>query len=682
VTQPVTQRRSLWPGRFTWIALLLVGGSLVLSVSCDSRSSRRGAATRPKLKRSNDSAYLVDALATGLNNLPREIVLELQPPQPILDDSKSADGQPVLAACNVTPAVPDGPFNFLYVPKGNANFRRLGVRSGDIVRYFINRNQDSVEHGIEQVDFIELPVRRLDTNDPNNALIFEGGLSNAVEFPERIEIWRFSDKRMNEIRQRITRYVQQPRERISWEPTPDESALEQLLERANQWLRNLPEDGQSWETEPLVSQLPAALRETKPLAALLAEQSLKSGPFAPSEAQQLQQAIWLRDISRWAKGEATAPVEVARALFDWTVRNIQLDSPDQPGYVHQPWQALMYGHGTARHRAWVFAELCRQQQLDVVMLAADGQWWLPALFDEGQLTLFDSRLGLPIAGPELGSVATLAQVVAEPTLLSDLDIAGEDAGEDVEEEHKYPVTAEMLDTITAWPVATPLQLAERARLLEQSLRGDDFVVLSANVRQLAEELAKQTVVDDVQLWPFPLESVLAENTMSPRQRLEAGQRFLAFAQRPRLWKARVLHFQGTKDIPLEQRNDPLAQPDLGHRQATALYQDPRIRPPNVLLERIDPTKRALYLTVKGDASYWLGLLSYDLGKYQIAEDWLARRTLAATPNGPWTASARYNLARTHEALGDLPAAIELLESEDSPQRHGNLLRARRLRNEE
>jgi TolA-binding protein len=99
----------------------------------------------------------------------------------------------------------------------------------------------------------------------------------------------------------------------------------------------------------------------------------------------------------------------------------------------------------------------------------------------------------------------------------------------------------------------------------------------------------------------------------------------------------------------------------------------------VLLEKIDPSKRAIYLAAKGDASYWLGLLSYDLGKYPVAKNWLAVLTLAANPDGPWTTGARYNLARTLEALGDLPAAIELLESNDSPQRYGNVLRARQLR---
>ncbi|NOZ38650.1 MAG: hypothetical protein GXP24_00305 [Planctomycetes bacterium] len=672
----MTKQRTYWTNALLLVGVLFLGGGLLLSGGCK-KPARSRSASRARARSHTDSAFLVDTLAKGLNHLPREIVLDLQPPVPILDDAKSADGQPVLAACDETPKVLGGPYNYLFVPKGNANFRKRGVRPGDIVRYFVDVDEESIQHGIQQVDYIELTVRRLDENDPQNALIIEGGLSGTVpaQFPERIEIWRFSDKRMNEIRQRITRYLKKPKILIGWEPSPDESALVQLLERANQWLRNLKDEQGNWVPEPLVKELSAELRKKKPLDVLLSDAALQSGPFDATEGRQLQQAIWLRDISHWAKGEAFSPVEVAEALFDWTVRNIQLDSPGEQGgvptgYVHQPWQVLMYGHGTAKQRAWVFAELCRQQQLDVVMLATGDRWWLPALLHDGQLYLFDTRLALPIPGKEPGRVATLAEVIAEPTLLSNLDVG---------EEFQYGTTAEDLQQVTANLVASPLQLSQRAYLLEQAFEGDDFVVFSANTRRVAEAAEKLSGVSKVQLWSFPFESVLAERAMSPAQRLRAAQRFLIFAQRPRLWKARVLHFQGTKEVPVEERNDPLAQPDLGHQQATALYQNPRIRPPNALLEKVEPSKRVIYERAKADASYWLGLLSYDLGKYKVAEDWFAKRTLAAKPEGPWTAGAIYNLARTLEALGKLETAIQFLEADKSPQRQGNLLRARELK---
>ena len=47
-----------------------------------------------------------------------------------------------------------------------------------------------------------------------------------------------------------------------------------------------------------------------------------------------------------------------------------------------------------------------------------------------------------------------------------------------------------------------------------------------------------------------------------------------------------------------------------------------------------------------------------------------------SPPSPWTPGARYNLARCYEQLGQSSLARQWLESDkESPQRHGNLLRA-------
>ena len=52
--------------------------------------------------------------------------------------------------------------------------------------------------------------------------------------------------------------------------------------------------------------------------------------------------------------------------------------------------------------------------------------------------------------------------------------------------------------------------------------------------------------------------------------------------------------------------------------------------------------------------------------------------LDASPDGPWTNGARYNLARCYEQMGQLDKAQQLYLIDESPQRHGNLIRARRL----
>ena len=79
---------------------------------------------------------------------------------------------------------------------------------------------------------------------------------------------------------------------------------------------------------------------------------------------------------------------------------------------------------------------------------------------------------------------------------------------------------------------------------------------------------------------------------------------------------------------------------------------------------------------KQDATYWLGLISFDEGEYATAEEYFKNLVLDVWPEGPWTDGATYNLARTYEASGRIDEAIKIYEADDSAQRHGNRLRAR------
>ena len=140
----------------------------------------------------------------------------------------------------------------------------------------------------------------------------------------------------------------------------------------------------------------------------------------PHEGRLLQEAVWLRDVGRWTQGDSFDDVARATALFDWIVRNVQLDA-DSAALPYRPWEVLINGHGTAEQRAWVFALMARQLGLDVVVLevpdanppaAGKSKFWLPALLSDGKLYLFDTRLGLPIPGKDGQGVATLADLAS------------------------------------------------------------------------------------------------------------------------------------------------------------------------------------------------------------------------------------------------------------------------------
>jgi tetratricopeptide (TPR) repeat protein len=97
------------------------------------------------------------------------------------------------------------------------------------------------------------------------------------------------------------------------------------------------------------------------------------------------------------------------------------------------------------------------------------------------------------------------------------------------------------------------------------------------------------------------------------------------------------------------------------------------------ISRVEATQVLLLQQGKQSASFWLGLVAFERQDYSSAIDWFGKRTLEATPNGPWSPAARYNLARTYEATDELDRAIALYEADTSLQSHGNKLRARWLK---
>jgi tetratricopeptide (TPR) repeat protein len=688
---------------WVWISAvaLLVAAALVVS------SANRSAPPTGRTlgAGSVDGGAFLRSVAETLNNLGGNVDLELQPAQPILTASSSKDGKEILATVSENPANLDGQYNYLLANSGNANFYSAGVEPGDIVRYYVNVDEESAERGIDQkAAALELRVRRLDSRDPENALIIETPLNGPSPVPARVEIWRYSDKRMDAIRSTLNRYRDRRLPAVGWEPAPDLGALQQIVERANQWFRSRPPAGKDWKREPLlvpvldgIPKAPSGLqgdalenyqRSVANLEKQISSDELRDGVFADWEGRLLAESVWARDVSQWARGTAATDDKIAAALFDWTVRNVQLDptpspfvsrdakAPAEPAdTIHRPWQALVYGHGSAAHRAWVFVELLRQQNIAAALIRpidADPAKspLLVGVFIGDDVQLYDPQLGLPLRNKE-GGVATLAEVAADDSLLRQFDVDGE---------YAYGATAEQIAGVEALVVASPLQLSRRGAELEGSLEGENFVKLSADVQALVDRLAKLPQVKQTNLWMQPFQAYVDEQTIGPESRVLAVDEFAPLAERPLLWQGRVLHLQGNKGVRADERNDPLAEARDGHQQALVLYQDKNVRLSNRELNKLEPAKRPIYSASKAVAGYWLGLLSYDRGNYDVALGWLEDRTLDQNRSSRWANGARYNLARTQEALGDKEAAIKTLQSDpkDAPQRHGNLLRAKQI----
>jgi len=415
-------------------------------------------------------------------------------------------------------------------------------------------------------------------------------------------------------------------------------------------------------------------------------------------------------------------VAVAARLFDWTVRNIQLnellpyptadaepsadgegeaptasspllEAKAGPGYTTYPWQTLTFGRGDAWQRARVFILLARQRQIDVVMLAFDDteespRPWLPAALIDDQLYLFDTSLGLPIPGPGGFGIATLEQVRKDRSLLSELDVG----------EHTYAPAEADFDKVVALIDASPNSLSRRMRLIDSQRAGGQQLVLSANPSGLAERLRQCSEISNVELWRTPYETWVYRTALSLRspQDPELIRRLMLdewiFDGQAPLVLARQLHFRGRFENEGQKEGAKakyfaacLSKADIDRIETSPELQRRlgivRNRENDQQWQAVLQTQKLLFIRAKRNASYWLGLIHYETGgsQYEPALYWLKTRTLEAAENGPWTAGARYNLSRVYEATGDLREARNMLLLDDSPQKHGNLLRARFLR---
>jgi tetratricopeptide (TPR) repeat protein len=300
---------------------------------------------------------------------------------------------------------------------------------------------------------------------------------------------------------------------------------------------------------------------------------------------------------------------------------------------------------------------------------------LPAVILDGQLHLFDPRLGLPLRGPDGHGVATLEQLQQDDRLLRRLDLP----------DLPYPVNAEKLEQLTANIVADEVDLSRAAFQLERKLTGDNRVVLWANASETAGRVKSLRGIREVRLWDVPFRTLSGQLNLGLDDCLNAALAFEPFAWRPAMWKARVLHFQGRRRGTGDVRTNSAAEAVDSHAEATEMYFSrddtkkavrPSLRDP----AWVAPDKQRVAVALRLNAAYWGGLLHFDKGRYEIARQWFRREELLKA-DSPWSAGANYNLARTYEALGKREEAIKLYEADTSAQRHGNRLRAKGLKAE-
>ena len=484
---------------------------------------------------------------------------------------------------------------------------------------------------------------------------------------------------------------------------PEPDMLRQIVARLNQWasVQSPPE----WQLDPMVASLP------KGLAQLPMLQDLGEMEFTRYDGFELRGIVWLRDVSQWARGDELDDLAVARLLFDWTVRNIQLAPPSSPQpdpktdwTIQLPWETMFSGHGTAVDRAWVFMLLLRQQGIDAALLAIESDEtlrpWAVGVIYEDKLYLFDPALGVPIPAPDglkLDSngqldvtPATLAQVVEDENLLQQLDVTAA---------NPYEVKPSDLKRVVALVEASPCYLSKRMKLVETRLVGDHRMVLTTAPSQQAKRFREFAQLADIRLWQWPYEAIRRRSHLDSQgvfRRLMELMPFYADPAAP-LRKGRMLYLGGAisgqdgaasalqlarpSNAELETNARVLAEnyfkmsmdairklPAAQQRAATARAEAAAIQ--------LASQEGVVRVRAKQDASYWLGLIAAENHSYASAVDYFMQRTIQAWPNGPWTHGAYYNLGRVYERTAEPRKAVETFRSDTtSPSYAGNLVRA-------
>ena len=441
--------------------------------------------------------------------------------------------------------------------------------------------------------------------------------------------------------------------------------------------------------------------------------------YTPRDALHLWDALLSRDIADVAAGSGKPKLEIVNDLFALFIRNLSLavhHPNDLPLTLQEIW---MSGHATAADRAWAFASLLRQLDVDSVLLvpkeAADSQkqHFLVGALVDGKVYLYDPWLGMAIPAADGTSTATLSEVWEHPELLSKL-------GSD---ERPYPITADALKSPRVELIGDASYWAPRMQLVEKAFVGADNVRLYDSLPDTAEHPGLVNRVakaggeswnrDALSVWDYP------ESQLSARARLSVSQQD-ALRQFKDSWKAswqadedagapstgfspnshfaaRLRQLSGDYQGAIRQYvqigkmdrdfqellkgkvvahlfpNEP-QQPGLdagpqaeeNRRLATTqrFEQFAKMSPAdrNMILRglaKYHEQNIRQYRSAADDAAFWIGICQYESGKLAAARNSFSLY-LMNYPEGSWAAAARYGIALTQADEGDYAAAADTL----------------------
>lgn len=485
--------------------------------------------------------------------------------------------------------------------------------------------------------------------------------------------------------------------------------------------------------------------------------------FLSTDAYYIQQALWLNNIGkRLSDSRHLNPFEIYRVaadnyepsaetkdglaeilgnlhadldedgaakladgmrFFDWIVRNIQLEPESNPdedeiasqrlngeedlaaagvkgtGHVRYPWQSLMYSRGDYVDRAKLVLLYADLAGIDAVMFTIDDKPWCIGMAVGGKYYLFDTKLGMPIPGEKIGTIATLSDVRNNPKLLESLDL---NVDESLKDETKYWVQPGDLSNLKAKLFVTPEGISKRIGQLEKKLTGKSRLKLASRPAEVIARLPKIEGVE-FEAWDIAfkthqfrgaLREAIAKSSYDDvlRGKVMWHYRDEAYVDGFSTYRtARSKYFNGIFETV---RNDGVANSiELFY---IMIYKDDTIaklgtdtdlqfkmgilreanQSPAEFESEIRGRQQQMKL-VRRDSGYFLAHCHFDNGNFGTAINW-AERLRAKSDAERWKDGVEYLRGRSYEARRQYKEAAEALKNDDSLQYHGNLIRARML----
>ena len=426
--------------------------------------------------------------------------------------------------------------------------------------------------------------------------------------------------------------------------------------------------------------------------------------------------------------DAVTKLTASLKIFDWVCRNIQLlpsspeltedemeevalsDREGSPafrgvpglGYQRYPWQSLLYGRADYVERAKLVITALRHVGIEAVMLQSKSEgalpWALGVAIGEDYY-LFDTQMALPIPGEKLGTIATLSEVRANNELISGLSLTTD---ESLEDNTNYWVTPEDVEDLEALIYVTPESVSKRMFALEQSLIGEERLLISFSGDEISERLPKTENVEP-KSWDIAFKThefrqavrealeVTSSNVLQEKLRWHfIDEAYIDNFRVYRTTRARFFKGKFETDPNASMMNAIQSCQRLMYKDedVDSLGSDKKLQSllgvrkdenqsVQSFLQEVRSVQDQMKL-VRRDAGFFLSQCLFDNSSVGAAKNWL--NVLKSKDDAErWNDGVNYLLGRALESSKEYDEAIEVLSDPKSSQALGNINRTRMLK---